>query len=443
MDSNRQISSTFSERSARWVLGWWSIATCVHRQLVAQTEGDCCFFLTMQWMGRSGLKLRVGLYDKRSVEEAGGKWVLNQDVVLRPGRDGASWTAWSRQTRAYVEVPTDALILAQAFGTEGATREQVFEACELEFEDDAERDAVFGALESAGLISLADVACGGTEARGADEAQPIFVVGCPRSGTTLFRKLLNSHPRIACAPESKFLLPLQELRRAEFFRKGLRSLGFVDEEVDSALRNFAEGFLSAWAIRNHKPRWADKSPDYIYCLDFLRNLFANNMSMLLVVRHPFDVVESIEEALDAGNSNFIHTSTLPFVEQENWRRLALCRYWVDANRRLLQFGQRFEDATHFVRYDNLVRNPLATMNGVFEFLGENACDDLLDVAFSMEHGVGIEDVKSRRTTAVHADSMDKWRTWPQQERDMLWETVGDVAGALGFGCDETVMAKAS
>jgi len=34
---------------------------------------------------------------------------------------------------------------------------------------------------------------------------PIFVVGCHRSGTTLFRLILDSHPAISCGPETRFL----------------------------------------------------------------------------------------------------------------------------------------------------------------------------------------------------------------------------------------------
>jgi len=41
---------------------------------------------------------------------------------------------------------------------------------------------------------------------------PIFIVGMPRSGTTLLRSLLNQHPRIAIAPETHFL--------SSFVRKG-------------------------------------------------------------------------------------------------------------------------------------------------------------------------------------------------------------------------------
>ena len=37
--------------------------------------------------------------------------------------------------------------------------------------------------------------------------RPIFVIGCPRSGTTMLQLMLHSHPRIAVPPETRFLVP--------------------------------------------------------------------------------------------------------------------------------------------------------------------------------------------------------------------------------------------
>src|SRR6185295_10599845 len=44
--------------------------------------------------------------------------------------------------------------------------------------------------------------------------RPIFVVGCPRSGTTMLQLMLHAHPRIALPPENRFLLPAYARRHA-------------------------------------------------------------------------------------------------------------------------------------------------------------------------------------------------------------------------------------
>ena len=39
---------------------------------------------------------------------------------------------------------------------------------------------------------------------------PIFIVGCPRSGTTLIRVILDSHPNICCGPETHIIDKINE-----------------------------------------------------------------------------------------------------------------------------------------------------------------------------------------------------------------------------------------
>ena len=43
--------------------------------------------------------------------------------------------------------------------------------------------------------------------------RPVFVIGCPRSGTTMLQLMLHSHPRIAVPPETRFLVPAYYRRR--------------------------------------------------------------------------------------------------------------------------------------------------------------------------------------------------------------------------------------
>uniref|UniRef100_UPI00281255E6 sulfotransferase n=1 Tax=Streptomyces alfalfae TaxID=1642299 RepID=UPI00281255E6 len=44
--------------------------------------------------------------------------------------------------------------------------------------------------------------------------RPVFLLGCPRSGTTLLQLMLHAHPRIALPPENRFVLPAYERRLA-------------------------------------------------------------------------------------------------------------------------------------------------------------------------------------------------------------------------------------
>ena len=53
---------------------------------------------------------------------------------------------------------------------------------------------------------------------------PIFMTGVFRSGTTLLRYVVDSHSRICCPPESKFLRVLSELIGDRDHREGLSEM---------------------------------------------------------------------------------------------------------------------------------------------------------------------------------------------------------------------------
>src|SRR3954462_15908459 len=55
------------------------------------------------------------------------------------------------------------------------------------------------------LLSSTETRSSAKSPQVARRSWPAFLVGCHRSGTTLLRRLLDSHPHIACPPESKFI----------------------------------------------------------------------------------------------------------------------------------------------------------------------------------------------------------------------------------------------
>jgi len=115
-----------------------------------------------------------------------------------------------------------------------------------------------------------------------------IIVGSPRSGTTLLRFMLDSHPELAILPETGFLTFKPKFwwrgnkLREKFFQAlinypwPIRSWpdfeipeeAFWEALLEISPFNISDGFRAfyrLYAARFGKPRWGDKTP--LYCLD--------------------------------------------------------------------------------------------------------------------------------------------------------------------------------
>lgn len=127
---------------------------------------------------------------------------------------------------------------------------------------------------------------------------PFFVVGSARSGTTLLRLMLNSHPDVAVPPESRFVTELyeqdevdaEETLRAlgEHHRFGAWELPLEDVRAElgkSGRVRFVEvvsAAYRAYAEAHDKVRWGDKTPRYVEHIPLIAGLFPDARFVHLV-----------------------------------------------------------------------------------------------------------------------------------------------------------------
>jgi hypothetical protein len=187
---------------------------------------------------------------------------------------------------------------------------------------------------------------------------PVFIVGCQRSGTTLLRLMLDSHPEISCGPETRFLADLGRITGSEWERFSL--YGFPKEYWYQRFADLFGGFQHDYAAARGKRRWADKTPMYALHLDLLDAVFPD-AQVVHIIRDPRDVVISHRE-------RFGYWSALKAVAK--WPR------YVEQARML--GGQLGHERYHEVRYEALVRDPATTMRALLTFLGEAWSDAVLD-----------------------------------------------------------------
>lgn len=250
---------------------------------------------------------------------------------------------------------------------------------------------------------------------------PIIVGGFYRSGTSLLRRILDSHSRIHCPPEIKFFKDfygdyMNDLLSHVRFFSTARSLGLVEREL---LRIYGRAFIESHklAAKKHgKKRWADKNPENLLVLNDWYELLDGRMFFIFIVRNPLDTIASLLEV------EFPRTIPSDFHEKVD----LLCNY---VNKGLF-FCKSHPEITFSLRYEDLVTRPREKLIELFNFVGERFEDAVLTDFVSESRGKGIEDPKIYNERDIHAKSINRWK------RDLTEEQVKFILNRCANIIDE-------
>jgi len=236
--------------------------------------------------------------------------------------------------------------------------------------------------------------------------EPVIVLTCARSGSTLLRFILDSHPGLACPPEtgvvdlcSRMGVLSQLLAGPEADRSGLSEL------ATGAVRAWVTSMFADYLRQVGKRRWCEKSLGSAAVADRFLSLFPL-AKFICLYRSSMDVVDSLHEACPWG----LHGYGLePFTAAHPGDSLAAAAdYWVCQTQPILDFEQAHPEASLRVRYEDLTADPVAEAGRIFEFLGEQAAPEILsDFLVTRRHWFGPADHKIWETSQVHSDSVGR------------------------------------
>ena len=264
----------------------------------------------------------------------------------------------------------------------------------------------------------------------------VVVLGHPRSGTTLLRRLLGAHPHLAAPPETHLLSAAARFVEADMTAHGvdmgvlagLSFAGFEDEEVLAALRRFTFGFLDQFAARQDKPRWVEKTAFDIFHLENIEKICADEVYYIGVIRHPLDVAISTREFCDASGT--FPAPLHRYIVQHPQPMEAFTRSWVDATHALVDLGTRRPENTIICRYEDLVAAPGDTVSALLEFIGEDAGSSAGEMG--EDPHLGFSDHKTYRSDRVNSDSVERWRSLTSYQIARLAPLVNDLLEQCGY-----------
>ncbi|OGR95850.1 MAG: hypothetical protein A2V88_13220 [Elusimicrobia bacterium RBG_16_66_12] len=267
--------------------------------------------------------------------------------------------------------------------------------------------------------------------------EPIFIVGVPRSGTTLLAAMMGAHSRLGCGPETHFFRGLLEVDvdrlcrldswpgRAVDFLFSIRHVGrpvpenygICRQSLETCLARKTPGvdsILSAltetYALSLGKSRWVEKTPYHLLCLSQIRRHFPDS-PVVRIVRDPRDASLSLSR-MPWGGVGFMG---------------ALCR-WKDWDSRSSHFFGS-DGRAYTLRYEDLLRSPETELRKLCGFIGERFEDSMRDTARSCLHVNRMDEPWKRMSgrpldeSRVYAWRRHLSKTQNRMAEALLWERL--------------------
>ncbi len=232
-----------------------------------------------------------------------------------------------------------------------------------------------------------------------EEPIPVFVVGLPRSGTTLLDRLLDNHSRIRSAGE-RTDFPLQLRWAADLYGKELIDEPLLDRLANVDYAEVGRRYLAQTRWRaGGQNFFVDKLPANYMLLGFI-HLALPHAPILHLVRSPMDVCFSNYKALFGDNYPYSYKLEPLASHYRAYRRLM--RHW----------HERMPGRILDVDYAALVKDPASQMARILAHCGldfQSACID------PTRNRTAVNTLSSTQVReGIHTNALGAWRRYRQQ-----------------------------
>ena len=240
----------------------------------------------------------------------------------------------------------------------------------------------------------------------ASESRHVFLVGFPRSGTTLVESMLTGHPDVVSLEERS---TLQASVRA--WMTDPTAISRLMKASDAELKPYREDYWSRVKGFGCEPDgkiFIDKNPFNSLKLPLIQRLFPD-AKVIFAIRDPRDVVlscfrrrfnlnPSIYELLDLRRAAALYDGTMGFAEA---------------------FRSAFPFEEHRIVYERFVADFTAESQDLCAFIGADWRDDLLQFADRAKRGDVASASSAQIARGLYADGAGQWRRYREELAPVL------------------------
>ncbi|MGH8040886.1 MAG: sulfotransferase family protein, partial [Rudaea sp.] len=237
---------------------------------------------------------------------------------------------------------------------------------------------------------------------------PVFIVGFPRSGTTLLEQMLDAHPGLQSMDENPFFERLAMKLRSHDERI-LDDLAVLRQYDCDELRKRYQILVAEKVQRRWNTQLVDKNPLNMLWLPFIYRLFPQ-AKIIVCVRHPCDVL------LSCYTQNF--RSVILAAACTSLERLAAA--YVETMRCWLHNVEIFQPNVLVSRYEDLVAKVEPNARRIADFLElEDAAPMLGFDQRAREKGYIATPSYSQVIEPINAKGLNRWQRYREYFEPVL------------------------
>jgi len=268
---------------------------------------------------------------------------------------------------------------------------------------------------------LANASAGAIPAAAYAGRRPVFLVGFPRSGTTLLDSMLRGHPDIAVAEECDAVARLVTVLAGAGDEKLAALPGLSETVLNEARGAYFTALTAAAPESTTTPLVIDRFPLNLIYAGEIQRAFPG-ARFLLALRHPADCVLScyLQSFAPSPANASLHSldgaANLYDAVFGTWQRLreALALDVIE------------------VRYEALIDAPEATCRGILEALGVAWHAGVLDHQATARNRMAVETASYDQVVRpLYADAVGRWRRY-RDHLDPLWPRLAPWVARFGY-----------
>ncbi len=232
---------------------------------------------------------------------------------------------------------------------------------------------------------------------------PVFVLGMPRSGTTLTEQILSSHPLVHGAGETETFPEVNRsiAQQLDYAKPSPECMTLIDGKM---VEEYSARYLQELAL--HCPtaaRITDKFPHNFLEIGLIKTLFPEAR-----------IIHCQRNPLDNCTSLFFHDFT---TFKASFNLTELGKYYLQYQRLMKHWEKLFPGEIFTVQYEDLVADQERVSRQLIEYIGLDWDENCLDFQHNERNVLSPSNMQVRQP--IYESSVNRWKLYKKELQPLI------------------------